>query len=310
MRKALFILFAVFFLSQPVTFGEKALIPPDIEAKVDKDKIRIGDRIKLEVVAKDKKGLDVSLPEKPDDLGAFSLISSAPIKKGFFGKETIGREYILSIYTTGSHEIPSVPVGYKRTGGTDWIMAESPKVMIEVQSVLKGDETDIKDIKGLILYRSKTLLFLVLIMIVALILLLFFFRKRLKESFRIRKVAVKPAYIIAYEELEALREMHLPEAGKIKEYYIRLSDIVRRYIENRFSYKAPEMTTEEFLSSIKNSTKIQKESKEFLKEFLSRSDMVKFAKYSSTLPEMEKSFVLAEEFIDRTKPVEQKGENR
>jgi hypothetical protein len=106
-------------------------------------------------------------------------------------------------------------------------------------------------------------------------------------------------------EQEELRAMDLPGKGRIKEYYFRLSDIVRRYLENRFSYRAPEMTTEEFLSAIKDSKEFSNELRGLLKEFLSHCDMVKFAKYGPTPIEILDSFKAAENLIDRTKLTEE-----
>src|SRR5207245_506058 len=57
----------------------------------------------------------------------------------------------------------------------------------------------------------------------------------------------RPPHEIAAAELERLRGRRLVEHGAFKEYYSALSDIVRRYLEDRFKLRAPEMTTEEFL---------------------------------------------------------------
>lgn len=53
--------------------------------------------------------------------------------------------------------------------------------------------------------------------------------------------------------------------------------VLRRYIQRKYSIKAPNMTTEEFLREAKPS--------EQLKEFLEAADMVKFAGVEAT-PEM------------------------
>ncbi|MFC1480537.1 hypothetical protein ACFL5Y_03735 [Candidatus Omnitrophota bacterium] len=95
--------------------------------------------------------------------------------------------------------------------------------------------------------------------------------------------------------------MDLPGQGRIKEYYVRLSDIVRHYLEDRFSFRAPEMTTEEFMERVKNSSEMLKKHKELLGDFLSHCDMVKFAKYGPTSLEMLDSFQSAERLVDQTR---------
>jgi len=108
---------------------------------------------------------------------------------------------------------------------------------------------------------------------------------------------------IAYQALEKLKAKNLPAAGKLKEYYSELSAIVRRYVENRFSIRAPEMTTEEFLAGLSFSGVLSGAHKNILKEFLQHCDLVKFARYGPLPEEVEQSFNYARRFIDETKPV-------
>jgi len=119
---------------------------------------------------------------------------------------------------------------------------------------------------------------------------------------------LKTAYDIAYEELDKLKKMDLPNHGRIKEYYVILSDITRHYLENRFNFRAPEMTTEEFLESVKKAPQLTVEHKKVLKEFLSQCDMVKFAKYGPTPIEILDSFKSAEALVDGTKIEEKEDE--
>ena len=81
--------------------------------------------------------------------------------------------------------------------------------------------------------------------------LAFVFWRRRRQRIAAEEMSKKPAHVIAYEELSKIRAQDLPGKGLVKEYYFCLSDIVRRYLEGRFSYRAPEMTTEEFLNDIK-----------------------------------------------------------
>jgi len=115
-------------------------------------------------------------------------------------------------------------------------------------------------------------------------------------------VILPPPWETARRKLKELFAENLPGKGQIKEYYSRLSDIVRQYMEDRFDLRAPEMTTEEFLFSLRTSSQLNPAQKEALKDFLTCCDMVKFAKYPSHAQEMVHSFVLAERLIDETSP--------
>ena len=111
---------------------------------------------------------------------------------------------------------------------------------------------------------------------------------------------MKPSWVIADERLEELKNLNLPSSGKNKEYYTLLSDIVRRFIEARFSLRAPEMTTQEFLGYI-SSRHLNSEHNELLQGFLNSCDMVKFAKYGPSLKETATSFDMAKKLINALK---------
>ena len=91
------------------------------------------------------------------------------------------------------------------------------------------------------------------------------------------------------------------QQGLVKEYYSQLSDIVRRYIEERFNVRAPEMTTEEFMNAVRFSDKLTSGQQAFLQEFLNASDMVKFAKFVPSVEQMFSVMRLARTFVEETR---------
>ena len=105
----------------------------------------------------------------------------------------------------------------------------------------------------------------------------------------------------AYQQLEALRQENLLDKGLFKEFFTRVSDIARLYMENRFNIHAPHMTTEEFLYYLGISGHLNDTQKISLKEFLNSCDMVKFAKYAPTTIEALRNFDLAKRLVDDTR---------
>jgi len=61
---------------------------------------------------------------------------------------------------------------------------------------------------------------------------------------------------------------------------------VRRYLEDRFRLRAPEMTTEEFLQAAQQNPQLPREHRSSLGRFLTEADMVKFARH---IPELEEA---------------------
>ncbi len=89
----------------------------------------------------------------------------------------------------------------------------------------------------------------------------------------------RPAHVIAFEALEKLIGESLPSQGLVKEYYFRLSEIVRSYLERRFGINGLEMTSDEIRSWLEGrslSAKIRLS----IDDFLGETDLVKFADFS------------------------------
>lgn len=162
---------------------------------------------------------------------------------------------------------------------------------------------DIRDVKPPVAYPLGYGWIVIVIVLVLLgVLAAFFWQRRRKGGPKgPPPVPPKPPHEVAYAALAALEAEHLPVQGRIKEYYIRLSNIVRYYMEGRFCIHAPDMTTEEFLFFLKGSDQLSGRQKNELKAFLNSCDMVKFAKYGPGGDEMRESFDLAKRVVDETR---------
>ncbi|MCH8859160.1 MAG: hypothetical protein IID54_06210 [Proteobacteria bacterium] len=126
---------------------------------------------------------------------------------------------------------------------------------------------------------------------------------------QVRVAPPKTAWELAFERLEILDKRQYQKRGKIGQYYVDLSGIVRYYIEDRFHVHAPEQTTPEFLSEISGMGLLDEEHEALVAGILRHSDQVKFARYHPTLSEMEKSFAQVLQFVDETVPkTEEKAE--
>ncbi len=160
----------------------------------------------------------------------------------------------------------------------------------------------IKDIRPPVYFPSNYLpLIIIIVLCLSAVLALFLSRLIRRKTFKKSPpLTGKTAYETACEALEALKAKDLIRFGRIKEYYIELSFIVRQYLENKFNIRAPEMTTEEFLEAAKQSDALSAGHKQLLKTFLSYADMVKFAKYGPNAKEAEDSFLAARKLIDET----------
>lgn len=119
-----------------------------------------------------------------------------------------------------------------------------------------------------------------------------------------------PAHIRARRHLEdALALLSQP-----KPFCIAVSDTVRLYLEERFSFHAPERTTEEFLRELQGTDLLLPDQKESLGEFLKQCDLVKFARYEPGEQELrglhESALRLVEETEPQPEPAQPEAANR
>lgn len=118
----------------------------------------------------------------------------------------------------------------------------------------------------------------------------------------IPKKKVLPPYEEASAALAELKSSNLSQSGQDKEYYTRLTDILRRYISRRFDIGAMEMTSSQLLDVIKDCD--VKEDSQLLRDILETADFVKFAKMRTLVADNEAAYTKAVEFVENTKPVE------
>ena len=83
-------------------------------------------------------------------------------------------------------------------------------------------------------------------------------------------------------------------------FCILVSDAVRLYLEEAFSLRAPERTTEEFLDELQSSALLSFSQKQSLADFLMRCDLVKFARDEPTVEHLKELYESALRLVDET----------
>lgn len=103
----------------------------------------------------------------------------------------------------------------------------------------------------------------------------------------------------AMKEIEHIKEEKMVQSENQKEYYTRLTETLRKYIEERYGFRAMEMTSSEIidrLMAVEDRTALDE-----LRALFQTADLVKFAKYSTLINENDMNLVNAIEFINQTK---------
>ncbi len=102
----------------------------------------------------------------------------------------------------------------------------------------------------------------------------------------------------ALRELSSLAGKDWLAVGETREYYYRMSEIVRAYIERKFGLRAPEMTTEEFITTLaRDRTRLPVDSAG-LREFMQRCDLIKYAAFAPTSDDAAAALQTARSFVE------------
>jgi hypothetical protein len=170
---------------------------------------------------------------------------------------------------------------------------------------LTNSNADIRDIKGLVpipMGRWWLWALIAIVVVVAVIWLIWWLRRAAQK----KPVAIAPLPLTPYDlavlSLRRLLDEKLMERGLVDEFYTRLSDIARHYLEGRFQLHAPDRTTEEFLYEVSRNNALTQEHKDLLGTFLQECDLVKFAKLRPDTTDMKRAFDAAEKFVNDTRP--------
>lgn len=277
-----------FLLVSNIAWGQKAIM--------DTNSMLIGEQINFSI------SNPISETEVWPTYNEFLAEGIEIIKQGKLdtNENLISQKFIITAWDSGSYYIP--PISFSETSRTEGLL-------LNVQSVILEEGTELKDIKqpmeAPIGWSDiwPWILGIVLLILIAYILKKYVFTK--KEALKIEKQKVIiPADIIALKELITLEKAKIWQEGKIKEYHSSLSEIVRRYTEERFQFIALELTTDEIIDELKS--KLNQEQIQNLKTLLQRADLAKFAKSKPIESENTESMVLAKNFVKNTK---QKKEN-
>jgi len=287
--------------------------PLTVHVRVDKAKATIAETILLELEATVEEGFEVIMPKVDKVLENFGIVDWNNPGNKLDKNNNIRSTYRYRIepFLSGTYALPAFTFEFHDVGGPEDNRHEltTEPIDIEVTSLLGEQRAELKiaGIEGVVNVSAEPsyrwIWLLVLVGIAASI--IFWFHRRGRQVRELVRI-FKPAHEIAYDRLRILIEQDLVKAGKIKEFYECISDILRHYIEHRFNLRAPERTTEEFLVELTPANVPGKPDRERLAEFLQHCDLVKFARYNPTAGQIQKTFDLVKDFIKTTKSDEKK----
>ncbi len=261
---------------------------PTIRAELDTNQMTIGDRLRVTVVVEHDAGTEVVWPDSLDwkpfeQLGMRVL---QPVRDGNRIRAAVS--YTLTAFELGDLEVPAFEVSLRDLDGVDTTTLRTESLAVSVISVGLDQSGDIRAIKGPKDMPRNWLLLLPWILATGGVVAGGYWAyRRLRarrgpEEEREIELPARPPHEVAHDALKRLEQSGMLERGAIKEYFIEVSDIIRRYVEDRYRVDALEMASHEVVMGLERSG-VTLEVRLQFERFLGDCDLVKFAKW---IPEM------------------------
>jgi hypothetical protein len=276
-----------------------------VHAVATPDTTTIGTRVRYEVTVNAPPGVEIVVAQPAERIGDMDIVDFGTEKPTptADGRVVFKRWWQLVGWSPGHHLLPSPEVRYRPQGGE---LAEAPRddVGVTIESVLARapEGADLRDEKPPypipVDWRPYYWIGGALLALLAIAALAYRLIARPRRA--AAAAPPPPPDVVALAALDTLRGEALVERGMFKEFYSALSDIVRRYLEDRFHVRAPEMTTEEFLVVTARDGRLAPPHRRLLGEFLTESDLVKFARHIPAIADTQRAFDAARRFVDET----------
>ena len=291
-----------------------------ITSSFDSPKINIGDQIKYTITVEKPAGFSLHLPVLKDTICKNIDIISGPKTDSTQtkdGRVKVIQKYLVTSFDSGRYEVRPFYAEAISQGGLKRYYSDYSLLEVTRINIAPADST--KKIYDIVApYKAPLtlgeILPWVLLIIIAGVAVWFAVRyiKNYKRSVKGEEIFIpkEPAHVIALRELENLKAAELWQQGEIKKYYTRLTEILRQYLENRYSVYSLELTTGETLEALVKSGFKKNGSYNDLKSVLTGADLVKFAKYNPIPSENESHFQTSWNFVLATKETEVAAEER
>jgi hypothetical protein len=286
-----------------------------IEAEIDSIQIFVGQQTHLKLTTTVQPSAKVEFPQfQPTQMitpGVEVLTCKEEKKDAGDGFEARSMVYTLTSFDDTLYYLP--PMTVKVDGKQYKSKSLALKVLTIDVDTTKVDQffgpKDVQD--NPFLWSEWSFPFWLSVLMLVLLALCYYLYLRLRDNkpiiTHIRIVKRLLPHQKAMQEIEQIKADKMVASENSKEYYTKLTDTLRKYIEERYGFNAMEMTSSEIIERL-TASQDQKALDE-LRELFMTADLVKFAKYSTLINENDKNLVSAIDFINQTKlenqPVEE-----
>ena len=269
--------------------------------------IYIGQQAKMSVTVTAPEGSKIEFPhfERSQYLvPGVEVLSAVGDTSSIDGKLRITRVFTLTSFDEHLYALPPLPV---KVGGKEYKGNQLALKVLDVENVDTLHPNQFfppKDVQNNpFLWSEWRDVFWLSLLLLFLTVLTFYLCICLKGNkpiiARVRIIKKVLPHQRAMDEIEKIKADRMVASENQKEYYTRLTDTLRKYMEERFGFNAMEMTSGEIIARLQEVE--DKKMIDELRDLFTTADLVKFAKYKSLINENDANLVNAIEFINTTK---------
>lgn len=279
-----------------------------VKSSFGSDSVMLGEQITYTITARSGEEVWIGLPEYADTITSeIEIIEAGAVDTTYeTGQRILSREYLVASFAPGWNTVPPQPVAFD-TGD----LADTVYTTVQLLTVLapQVDTTQaimpIKPPVNTPVSLAEILPWALagygaLLLITLIAALIWIRRQKAQDPEQFIVKPLEPAHVVAFRELEKLRKEGLPKRGEIKEYYTRLTWIIRVYMSRQFNMHALESTSTEIIEAFSVRYAEMNGLMETLEQLLMLADLVKFAKEAPSEEENERHLANAERFIEKT----------
>ena len=297
----------ILFVISLISIAVSTMAQVGVEAKIDSIQILIGQQVHVTLTATTPTDATVVFPTfKPRQqlVPGVEVLSASEEQKETIDKgQRLSRIYTLTSFDGNLYYLPPFKV---KVNGKDY---QSKSLALKVLEV-EVDTTKLNQFFGPrdvhdnpFLWSDWSPIFWSSILMLLLLVVAGYLYVRLRDN----KPIIKSFKIVkrllphqkAMKEIEQIKADKMVSSENQKEYYTKLTDTLRRYIEERYKFSAMEMTSSEIIDRLTQDS--DQQSLDELRQLFNTADLVKFAKYSTLINENDMNLVNAIDFINQTK---------
>ncbi|MGL4993850.1 MAG: hypothetical protein ACRC6R_06980 [Bacteroidales bacterium] len=286
-----------------------------LKASMDSAGIAIGNQTKIHLNLTQDRDQMVQMPFLSD-----TIVRGIEIL-GVKGPDTVDlgsnrievkMDYLITSFDSALYYIPP----FMAVSGEDTIYSNDLGLKVityDVQDTTQGAFFDIKPTYSApFVWADYHFIVLAIVSALWILVMVLYALQQRRRHGKVSFVAEPPVPLLppdeeAMMELEALKGEKLWQNGREKEYYTRLTDTLRHYLERRFGFNAPEMTTSDILQRLSKEEDLKVVRRE-MEDLLRTADFVKFAKQRPLPQENESAIVWALTIVSKTKQQQQQEE--